>query len=246
MSEFYLPLTDSTLGRVFECIQYDESCDLEKLKRFLIDHSIPAAISPLHDKDKYSYDDDDGKFKKGDLKKPHRHVLLMFSGIKSGKQVREICVATGLAVPAKMEDKIQRLRYLCHLDDLDKEFYDPNEVIMLCSMDYETECQKAVNHDRFISEMENYIREEHQLSYSRFSDYCRECRPDWYHALNSYATFKIKEYMRSIQYEKKLDVQARDYELDLMKQRQNELREILERSLQELETEIEDCKKNKP
>ena len=125
-------LKPDDMGRIFEAFQYDDSLPLKKLIAFLTDRAIPAAISPIHDRDEYSQYDDkviEGKRKVGDKKKAHRHVLMIFSGNKSGRQVKAICDEIGLVFPAMFEDKCQRLRYLCHYDNPEKPFYNPRELI---------------------------------------------------------------------------------------------------------------------
>ena len=65
--------------------------------------------SPLHDKDK---DAETGCFKKA-----HYHNMLIFSGLKSEKQINEICQLLGVKHWEKVLDKRSMLRYFCHLDE---------------------------------------------------------------------------------------------------------------------------------
>lgn len=234
-------LKPGDMGRIFEAFQYDDSLPLDKLIAFLTDHAIPAVISPIHDKDKYcKYDDRviEGLRNEGDPKKPHRHVLMLFSGKKSGRQVKEICDEIGLVFPAMFEDKCKRLRYLCHYDNPEKPFYNPMEVLTLAPINYLEEISKHTNHDQFISEMEIYIRENHEISFSRFKDYCREYNPDWYHAINSYARETILAYQRSLDYESKIEQKEKDYERDLLKKRNDDLKKALEDHIRRLEGEL--------
>ena len=134
-------LLDSDKGRIFEAIQYDDSCPFDDLVFFLTSRAIPACISPLHDRDEWSeaaikefefeHPDKVGLHYVGEIKKPHRHVLFLFLGYKSGRQIKEICEAVGLVKPMLMHDRVQRLRYLCHFDDPDKAFYDPMQVTVI-------------------------------------------------------------------------------------------------------------------
>lgn len=209
--DFYYP--DSYVGRVFEAIQYDDSCNLDELIISLKSIGVTCAISPLHDKDRYEADDPKLGHKRGELKKPHRHVLFLFEGKKSYRQIKEICSQLHLVKPVPMESRVRRLRYLCHLDDLDKEFYDPSEVICLGPLNYENECQKCADPDRYVREMQAFIRENNILSYAAFSDYCASNNPDWYNCLNKYRTMVIKEYMKSLAYEPKLKQIELEYQI---------------------------------
>lgn len=51
---------------------------------------VKAALSPLHDRDIYDHDDADGKFKEGDTKKAHWHLLLYYHGSTTKNAVLEI------------------------------------------------------------------------------------------------------------------------------------------------------------
>jgi hypothetical protein len=86
--------------------------------------------SPLHDKDI----DEDGVFKK-----PHYHNMLMFSGMKSEKQIKEICAILGVNHYEIPIDKRGMLRYFCHLDctyDEQKYIYPVDEVKTFGGFDY--------------------------------------------------------------------------------------------------------------
>ena len=58
----------------------------------LDDLHIAWAESPLHDKDTNA---------DGSVKKPHRHVLLVFDGKKSYEQVSEITDSIGATIPQR-------------------------------------------------------------------------------------------------------------------------------------------------
>lgn len=238
------PLLDGDMGRVFESFQYDDSLEYAKLKAFCVDRAIPTVISPLHDLDVYGpYDDAviEGRREIGQAKKPHRHVLWLFSGKKSGRQIKEMCNEIGLVRPAMFNDKTLRLRYLCHFDNPEKAFYNPEEVSVLMALNYMEEISKCQDKDKMIREIKAYIRETHELSFARLCDYCTEHQPDWDHAINSYARETILAYQRSIQYEKKLDRDGLDYEDDLLKRQiadQLKLLRSLEKEYQDLNSKL--------
>lgn len=86
--------------------------------------------SPLHDKD---IDLD------GCIKKAHYHNMLLFSGLKSEKQINEICELLGIKHWEKVLDKRAMLRYFCHLDEPEeslKQKYSINDVKTWGGFDY--------------------------------------------------------------------------------------------------------------
>ena len=117
--------------RNFAFILYPESAP-ENWKTILEDLLVPSFISPLHDKDII--------VETGELKKPHYHVFLMFSGKKSYKQVIELLSPLNIKHVDLVNDARAYARYLCHLDFFDradKRLYDPNNVIQLNGADYQ-------------------------------------------------------------------------------------------------------------
>jgi len=66
--------------RNWTIVVYPESAP-ENWIEILQSEQVPFAVSPLHDKD-VNVD--------GEIKKPHWHVMLMYSGKKSFTQIKEI------------------------------------------------------------------------------------------------------------------------------------------------------------
>lgn len=245
MSKTYFPPADTDRGRIWEFIQYDDSSNIQEIIYQLKSIGITAAISPLHDHDKFiaeDLDDDDlaRGVKPGDYKKAHRHILTIFEGYKSGKQIKKLCSDLKCVKPMLMASKVHRLRYLCHFDELgdeNKPFYDPTEVICIGPLDYESECQKAADPDLTLRHMQSFLRETHMLSYAEFMDYCAANNPEWYDVLTKSRTFVIKEYLKSLSYEPKLKKLELEFEIqelrdhiDMLQRRSDQLdQEILKK-----------------
>lgn len=208
-------LSDKDQGRIFEAFLYPDSASLDDVVFFCKSRSIPVVISPLHDLDAWTqeevdehdleYPEEVGKYHVGDLKKPHYHVLFVFLGYKSGRQIKEICEILGLVRPCLMHDKVHRLRYLCHFDDPDKPFYNPEDVIVVGNLNYQYEIEKSVDDMPILKEIEAFVRQEHILSYADLKDYCAVYQPQWYEAITKRNTLSMLSYLKSLAYQPKLE-----------------------------------------
>ena len=106
--------------RNYASIVYPQSAPfgwLETLKN----HHIPCFVSPLHT--------DDGK-------KEHFHILLKFDSVKTVAQARAVFETIGGVGCEPVKSLTSYARYLCHLDETDKERYSPSDVICLNGADY--------------------------------------------------------------------------------------------------------------
>lgn len=134
-------------------------------------------------------------------KKPHRHVLLMFDGVKSFEQVKKITDSLGAPHPQYVQSKSGMARYLCHMDNPEKKQYKPEDVICLGGADYMETVATAADLDRTITEMEDWCDEQGVFSYAALSRYARKNRPDWTRALRYRCTIHMKAYLQSCQWE---------------------------------------------
>ena len=104
-----------TRGRNFATVVYPESASAD-WQEVLAAEFVPAFISPLHDKDINPG---------GEVKKAHYHVILMFDGKKSEDQVREVFARIGGVGLERVQSIRGYARYLCHLDNPEKQQYEP-------------------------------------------------------------------------------------------------------------------------
>lgn len=95
-------------------ILYAESC-VEDIASALLALKVPCALSPLHDRDI--------REKTGELKKPHYHLLLHYTSLKSQRQVKEDVEPLGAVGAERVRDLGAYARYLIHADDPDKAQY---------------------------------------------------------------------------------------------------------------------------
>lgn len=139
-----------TRSRVWAFIAYPDSFKMDMCRKAISNLHCEGAISPLHDKDTFDELDimkwvkshptglatlrEAGAGSKtpvvGQIKEPHYHVLLAFKGSKSVQQLQDwASIFTDKKVHFEaVGDKQGYLRYLAHLDDLDKAQYNPDDI----------------------------------------------------------------------------------------------------------------------
>lgn len=178
-------------GRVWTFVIYPGDSAPENWLDTLRSLNVPGFVSPLHT----DVNPDET------VKKPHRHVLLMFEGKKSFKQVNEICGMLNAPHPQYVQSKAGMARYLCHLDNPEKQQYKPDDVICLAGTNYFETVATAADLDAVISEMEQWCDDNGVFSYAGLSRYARIHRPDWTRALRHRCTIHMKAYLLACQWE---------------------------------------------
>lgn len=177
--------------RNFATIVYPESCPDNWLD-ILSSEAVPAFVSPLHDSDRYTDGD-----KKGEIEKPHYHVLLMYDGVKTNDQVTEFVKTFG-GVGLKIVQSIRGYaRYLCHLDNPDKFKYDTEKVICLGGSDYYSIITLADDKYNCIAEMIEYCEKKDIRSYQELLLYSMSNNRTWFRVLCDCGTYVISSYLQS-------------------------------------------------
>lgn len=177
-------------GRIWASIVYPESAP-NNWTDILSNLHIPAFVSPLHDSDLDPT---------GEPKKPHFHVLLMFEGVKTPDQVREL-ISTFGGVGVEFVNSVRGYaRYLCHLDNPDKARYDQDKVLALSGADYQTIINLASDKYQTLKEITQFCRQNLIYSYADLFDYCAEYNAAWYYCLCDVGTLVVKEYLKSMRW----------------------------------------------
>lgn len=177
-------------GRIWATIVYPESAPTNWTRKLSALH-VPALVSPLHDSDLDPT---------GEPKKPHFHVLLMFEGVKTPAQVREMVSEFG-GVGCEFVNSIRGYaRYLCHLDDPDKAQYDYEKVLSFAGADYIACINLASDKYTNLKEITQFCRQNQIYSYADLFDYCAENNTEWYYCLCDVGTLVVKEYLKSMRW----------------------------------------------
>ena len=170
-------------------IQYDDSSP-DNWRQLLDDLKTPWVESPLHDKDLNA---------DGSNKKPHRHIVFAFSSKKSFDQIMDISKLVSGVIPEKVANMKGMIRYLCHLDNPEKEKYSIGDIISHSGFDIDSYL-KSSGRDRreIIKEMMEFIVENKISSFAEFADYAYYVRfDDWSDIVTDRNTLFLKEYIKS-------------------------------------------------
>lgn len=172
-------------------VVYPESAP-ENWQQILRDEQVPGVISPLHDRD---INPD------GEKKKPHWHVLLTFSGVKTQSQVKEITKKLNAPLPQACKDIRGACRYLCHMDNPEKAQYDTKDVVCIGGFDFLSKIAGAADTDEAIREMMAWCMENQCDSFYRLSNYAAENKPDWFRVITTSRTVFLSAWLKSYRWE---------------------------------------------
>lgn len=179
--------------RNFATVVYPESAPADWMDR-LNGYHVAALISPLHDRDTNP---------SGERKKPHYHVMLIFEGPKEFEtQVKPIFDDIGGVGREMVNSARGYARYLCHLDNPEKAQYDATEVRCMGGADYYGITNLPTDDIKMLGEIMAYIREQEIYSFAEFLEGCQLLRPDWYSLAALSRGWIIREYIKSLTWEK--------------------------------------------
>ncbi len=98
---------------------YLDSAPTDWLERLKLS-GLMFAVSPYHDKD-FNAD--------GSYKKPHHHIIIVFSGPTTYKNVCSFIEQFKSPIPLALESVKGMYRYFTHLDNPEKFQYDSKDII---------------------------------------------------------------------------------------------------------------------
>lgn len=151
---------------------YPESAPADWIEK-LTEQQIPFIVSPLHDKDKTPT---------GEPKKPHWHVVLMFSGKKSYEAVKVITESVLGTIPERVKDIRAMVRYLTHIDYPSKAQYDKKDIGLYGGVDVDLDSYFLTKSDlkQIRREMFDFAIQNNVTEICDLIDYAQANRPDWY------------------------------------------------------------------
>lgn len=173
--------------RNFATVVYPESAP-ENWFDILVEHKIPAFISPLHNADTNPT---------GEVKKEHYHVLIMFDNVKTVDQATDIFKSIGGVGCEVVKSLRGYARYLCHLDNPEKFQYNTSDVKALCGADYFGTISLVIDKYEAIKNMIEWCNQNNCFVYAELLEYCALNRSDWFRVLCDNGTVVVKEYLKS-------------------------------------------------
>lgn len=173
----------------------------------LSEQLVEALVSPLHDKDVWTAEDEgeNPDHKEGTPKKPHWHVVISFKNPVTFGKAREVFEQIGAVIPPEVKCRVkdfqQMARYLCHLDQPHKHRYDKAEVKTFGALNYASIVMSGADEDEILDQIFDFIGANCVVSFREFVDYVRTEKPEWrvlvYH---QYAAL-ITRYIKSLAWE---------------------------------------------
>lgn len=176
--------------RNYTAILYPESA-VENWEEVLNDAHVEALVSPLHNRDVNS---------QGELKKPHYHVMVMYQGNKSKEQAQDFFNSLGATACQTINSIRGEARYLCHLDNPEKEQYDIKDVKEFGGADYQTIIGLPSDKYGILRELIEFIEVNNVLSFSELFRWTAANNERWFRALSDNCAYIVKEYLSSRQY----------------------------------------------
>lgn len=173
--------------RNFATVVYPESAPTD-WKLVLQEQCVPALVSPIHDRDMNT---------DGTIKKEHYHVMILFDGVKTKEQAKEVFAVIGGVGVEPVKSVRAYARYLCHLDSPDKVHYRTEDVLSLSGADYDTMIRLASDKYSAIGEMIEFCIENGMDSYAQLLLYAKNNRVDWFHVLCDSGTITIVQFLKS-------------------------------------------------
>lgn len=153
---------------------------------------VKCFLSPLHENDVNA---------DGTPKKPHYHLLLMFSGKKSCDQIQEISdLLSGVKViqyECAVRDCKAVARYLIHLDNPEKFQYPRDSVVSFGGVDYIEYIETSSDVSAILREITEFCIDNMVDSLPLLLTYSLQVRPDWFRIITR-QTIYVTALLRSI------------------------------------------------
>jgi hypothetical protein len=178
-----------TRTRNWTIVLYPESAP-ENWREIIDDMHIEWIESPLHDKDLNAT---------GEPKKPHWHVLLMFGGVKSYEQVKELTGALNAPIPERCHNAKAMVRYMVHMDNPEKAQYSQSDIRAHGGVDL-AELLRPSSSERYsiISDMIEFVKDNMIIEFQDLMDYARVNEFEtWFPLLCDNSAYVVNQYIKS-------------------------------------------------
>lgn len=189
-------------SRNWVIVFYPESAPAD-YERIIRDWHVKCFLSPLHEADLNA---------DGTPKKPHYHLLMMFSGKKSADQIQELSdqLSKVKVIPYEcaVRDCKAMARYLIHLDNPDKFQYERSSVKSFGGIDYMEYIETSSDVYVLLNEITVFILENGVEDLGILMAYCIRFRQDWARTIMC-RTVYINFLLRSVSWSNKIPEENR-------------------------------------
>lgn len=175
--------------RAWTFVLYEESAP-EQWREKLDDLHVPWIESPWHDQDING---------DGSPKKKHKHVVIVFDGVKAFDQVKELTDSINCPIPQRCHSMRGSVRYMAHLDNPEKAQYNTSDIVGHQGADVD-EWLKPSMSERYelIDEMMAFCVDNDILDFHMLVDIARsQYRDTWFPMLCDNSAYIMKEYLHS-------------------------------------------------
>lgn len=177
-------------------VLYEDSAP-DNWREILDDLHIEWIESPWHDKDVNA---------DGLPKKKHKHIALLFGGVKSYEQVKEVSDKLNSPIPQRCHNVKSMVRYMAHLDNPEKAQYSVSDIKAHGGVDL-AELLRPSSSERYtlLREMIDYVRSAGVTEFQDLVDYASSERfDDWFPLLCDNSSYFIGQYIKSQRHRKLL------------------------------------------
>lgn len=177
-------------------VLYEDSAP-DNWRDILDDLHIEWIESPWHDKDVNA---------DGLPKKKHKHITLLFGGVKSYEQVKEVTDKLNSPIPQRCHNVKAMVRYMAHLDNPEKAHYSVSDIKAHGGVDL-AELLRPSSSERYtlLREMIDYVRSAGVTEFQDLVDYASsEHFDDWFPLLCDNSSYFIGQYIKSQRHRKLL------------------------------------------
>lgn len=195
-------MSDRITGIAWLAMVYPESAPADWLT-YLRQIGLKFAVSPLHDKDIWLSDGDGHK--KGDFKKAHYHVLVVYKNTTTLSNIKSFFKYCNTQRIIKCADPQGSINYWPHDEDdlsLGKALYDPDEIKFYNEFSLaEAAVIKDEEEDEIVFAIKKIIKEHEFTEYSQLDDYL-ELEQSWpeLHRYCRRHTLYLNAYIKSRRY----------------------------------------------
>lgn len=177
-----------TRARIWSFIAYHDSAPKDWENILTTQFNLKWARSPLHDSDLNADETQ---------KKPHWHVVLVFDGVKSYRQVLSIAKSIKATNPQIVHNLQGLMRYFLHLDNPEKAQYEFKDILSVgINAELEIYGENEVR-KRVVGEMVKFCEDNDIREFCDLMNYALESESSWFEALSLNSAMVMNNYLKS-------------------------------------------------